>query len=111
MYIKNDKLDLKKLDKLLKKHSTTKNITINNKTMPIIKELKSKQIKDLRRRLQVLINALNGHIRSRELEFVKDRLQEAKMWAGMELANFDDNRDLNKERDDKEAVRDNIWDN
>jgi len=65
-------------------------------------DLSSYEIKELRDRLQGFIDILRRKQGSCELSLVVTKLQEAKMWAGMQLANIPNNVDLNKERDEKE---------
>ena len=68
------------------------------------KVLSSQQIKELRSVLQGLVDKIRNYSGSRELALVITKLQEAKMWAGMQLANIPENVDLNKERDKEELT-------
>ena len=61
--------------------------------------------KEVRATLQIIIDDITMLPRekgSREVSLAVTKLQEAKMWLGMHLANDPTNVDLNKERDLKE---------
>jgi len=64
----------------------------------------SQKTKVIRASLQFIVDDIKGATTgSRETALAITKLQEAKMWLGMHLANDPSNVDLNKERDAKGA--------
>ena len=59
------------------------------------------EVKYLRAEIQTIVNALQRVNGSRELSLSITKLQEGKMWLGMQLGVMN-GQDLNKERDQKE---------